>query len=114
MTKKSGLVVILSTTAPEEAPVIAEKLVAEHLVACVNILPVRSIYRWQEKTCDDEEQLLIMKTTEENAGTVTTAIKKLHSYVVPEIIVLPVTGGYPPYLGWVARETGSRNQGLQA
>ncbi len=108
MTKKSGIVVILSTTAMEQAPVIAQKLVADRLVACVNIMPVRSIYRWQEKTCDDEEQLLIMKTTEKNAETVIAAVKNLHSYNVPEIIVLPVTRGYPPYLEWVARETEPR------
>jgi periplasmic divalent cation tolerance protein len=105
MTENSGIVVILSTAAPEQAPVIAQKLVAERLVACVNIMPVRSIYRWQEKTCDDEENLLIMKTTEGNADAVIAAVKKVHSYDLPEIIVLPVTKGYPPYLEWVAEET---------
>jgi periplasmic divalent cation tolerance protein len=105
MAEKSRIVVILSTVSPQQAPEIARALVAERVVACVNILPVRSVYRWRSETCDDEEQILIMKTTEERAGAAIAAVRKLHSYEVPEIIVLPVTCGYTPYLDWVAQET---------
>ena len=51
------------------------------------------------------EHLLIAKTTREKAEEVITAIKSLHPYEVPEIIVLPVMNGYPPYLEWVHQET---------
>lgn len=105
MTKKSGIVTILSTATPEQAPVIAQALVADRLVACINIMPVRSIYQWQGKTCDDSESLMIMKTREDQADAVIAGIKKLHSYDLPEIIVLPVLNGYPPYLDWVARQS---------
>lgn len=106
MTKKSGIVTVLSTASREQAPVIARALVEDRLVACVNSMPVRSVYRWQGEICDEGETLLIMKTREENAGAVVAAVKRLHSYDVPEIIVLPVLKGYAPYLDWVARETG--------
>ena len=106
MTKKSGIVTVLSTASREHAPVIARALVEDRLVACVNSMPVRSVYRWHGEICDEEETLLIMKTREENAGAVVAAVKRLHSYDVPEIIVLPVLKGYAPYLDWVARETG--------
>jgi periplasmic divalent cation tolerance protein len=103
--KKSGIVTILSTAAPEQAPLIAQALVRERLAACVNILPVRSVYRWKSRVFDEKENLLIIKTREEKADAAIAAVKKMHSYDVPEIIVLPVAKGYPPYLDWIARET---------
>jgi len=104
---KSGVVTILSTAAPGQAAAIAKTLVETRLVACVNIQQVRSIYRWKGTTFDEGESLIIMKTRTENADAVIAAIKKQHSYDVPEIIVLPVIAGYTPYLDWVRRETGN-------
>lgn len=103
---KSSVVTILSTAAPGQAPAIAKMLVERRLVACVTIQQVRSVYRWKGRTFDEGESLMIMKTRSENADAVIAAIKKEHSYDVPEIIVLPVLAGYAPYLDWVRRETG--------
>jgi periplasmic divalent cation tolerance protein len=105
MTTKSGIVTILSTSTPQQAPAIAKSLVGQRLVACVNIVPVRSVYRWQEKIADEGESLMIIKTREENADAVIASIKKEHSYNVPEILVLPVVKGHAPYLDWVLQET---------
>lgn len=105
MAGKTGIVIVLCTASPAQAPRIAEGLIAERLVACINILPVRSVYRWKGRTCDEEEQLMIMKTREENTEAVMAAVRKMHSYDVPEIIVLPVLRGHAPYLDWVVRET---------
>jgi periplasmic divalent cation tolerance protein len=80
-------------------------LIKKHLVACVNIVTVRSYYQWKGECCDDEEHLLIIKTPREKAGEVIAAIKGLHPYEVPEIIALPVIDGYLPYLEWVTQET---------
>ena len=101
-------VVILSTAPPDRAAAIAEALVRERLVACVNILPVRSCYRWEGEICNDDEHLLVMKTVRGKADAVTAAVKRMHGYDLPEVIVLPVIGGYPPYLAWVAGETAVR------
>jgi len=97
--------VIVSTVPPLKSAEIARALLDRHLVACVNITPVRSWYRWKGECCDDEEHLLIMKTRKENAEIVIRELRALHPYEVPEILVLPVTTGYLPYLAWVHGET---------
>ena len=79
----------------------------QHLAACVNIIPVESVYRWEGKLCEDREHLLIIKTVTSNADSVMHEIRNLHSYELPEMIVLPVSGGYLPYLQWLAEETRS-------
>lgn len=77
-------------------------LVEEGLAACVNILsPVRSIYRWEGKLCDEREWLLVIKTRAERFGEIEKRIRSLHAYSVPEIISLPIVEGSPPYLAWV-------------
>jgi periplasmic divalent cation tolerance protein len=98
-------VVILSTAGEEEAPSIAETLVKEHCAACVNIIPVRSVYHWKGELCRDQELLMIIKTTRDRAGAAMARLRELHSYELPEMLVLPVTGGYPPYLEWLSAET---------
>lgn len=98
-------VVILSTAGEEEAPAIAEQLVRRHLAACVNVTGVRSFYRWKGEFCRDNEALMIVKTTRDRADETMAWIRKLHRYELPEMIILPVSGGYPPYLAWLIGET---------
>ena len=97
--------VIFSTVPPLKSAEIARALLDRHFVACVNVTPVRSWYRWKGEFCDDEEHLLIMKTRKENTGMVIRELRALHPYEVPEIIALPVTAGHLPYLAWVHDET---------
>ena len=97
--------VIYSTAPPSESATLARSLINKNLVACVNITPVRSLYRWKGEFCDDEEHLLIIKTRRELAEAVINAIKEEHPYEVPEIIALPVIAGSVPYLDWVYEET---------
>src|SRR5512136_339128 len=97
-------VIILSTAGESEAQVIAKALVEEHLAACVNITGVTSVYRWKGDLFQDQEQLLIIKTIRERVDAVIGRIVALHSYELPEMIVLPITGGYPPYLQWLEDE----------
>jgi len=98
--------VVMFCTAPATASEpIARMLIDRRLVACVNVQPVQSYYRWQGEFCNDAEHLLIIKTTREKAGDVIAAIRAVHSYEIPEIIVLPIIAGYAPYLSWVVQET---------
>ncbi|MDD5143416.1 divalent-cation tolerance protein CutA [Methanoregula sp.] len=97
--------VIWSTVPPSRSEDLAQRLLEKNLVACVSILPVRSLYRWKGEACDDREHLLIMKTRRELADAVIRTLKGMHPYEVPEIIVLPVTAGHLPYLAWVKGET---------
>jgi periplasmic divalent cation tolerance protein len=98
-------VVIFSTSGPGESEKIAGDLLEKRLCACVNIVPVRSRYHWKGELCRDEEHLLIIKTTDERSDEVIRRIAEVHSYEVPEAIVLPVVAGYEPYLQWVTEET---------
>jgi len=98
--------VMVTVGSGEEALTIARKVVEEKLVACVNIVPrIRSIYRWKGEVCDEEEQLLIMKTRSNLFPGLQDRIRELHSYEVPEIISFPVAEGLPDYLKWVMEST---------
>jgi periplasmic divalent cation tolerance protein len=105
MSMPGQTVVILSTAPASESAAMARALVDRGLVACVNVMPVRSIYRWKGEFCDDQEHLLIAKTTQEKVETVISEIKGMHPYEVPEIIAVPVIAGYVPYLEWVQQAT---------
>ena len=98
--------VMVTVGSGEEALTIARTLVEEKLVACVNIVPrIRSIYRWKGEVCDEEEQLLIMKTRSNLFSGLQDRIRELHRYEVPEIISFPIADGLPDYLKWVMEST---------
>jgi periplasmic divalent cation tolerance protein len=104
--KGDRVILVLSTVPESESARISETLVSERLVACVNTTPVRSCYRWEGEICHEREELLIMKTRESLFARVMDRILELHPYEVPEILALPIWGGFGGYLGWVMDETG--------
>ena len=97
-------IVVLSTCASsEEAEKVARTLVEKKLAACVNILPaVRSIYRWKGAIEDEQETLLLIKSSRALFGELRAEIEKLHSYEVPEAIAIPIVDGLERYLEWMA------------
>ena len=99
--------VLILSTAPDraEAERIADALVAEKLAACVQLSPIDSIYRWQGAIERAAEVRLEIKTRAALAQAVEARITALHSYDVPEIVVVPVSGGSDSYLAWIAAET---------
>jgi periplasmic divalent cation tolerance protein len=102
----AGAVVIMTTVDSEElAAALATTLVERRLAACVQQLRIASRYRWEGAVQCDAEFLLLVKTSAGAADAAVKAIEQNHSYDVPEIIVLPVTGGLPAYLDWMAAET---------
>ncbi len=102
----TGFVVVLCTAPPGEAEKIAETLVRERLAACVNVSPVKSYFIWDEKPSVEAEELMIIKTEERLVESLQARIVQLHSYQIPEIIVLPIIGGSEPYLRWIAASVG--------
>ena len=101
-------VLIYSTfPSPEAAEAVGRELVERRLAACVNILPgMTSIYRWDGAIARDSEVVLIIKTRETLAPSVSEVVKSLHAYTNPAVVVLPVIGGSGDYLRWLIAETG--------
>ena len=100
------IVVLVTCGSEEEALKIARALVEEKLAACANMIsPLRSIYRWEGKTWDEKEWLLIIKTQQSTFEDLAKRVKTLHSYSVPEIIALPIVEGSPAYLTWIEENT---------
>ena len=100
------IVAFVTCGSEEEALKIANALVEARLAACVNVVaPIRSIYRWEGKICDEKEWLLVIKTQRHRFEALEKKVKSLHSYSVPEIISLPITEGSPAYLSWLVEMT---------
>lgn len=99
------LVVLMTAGSQEEAERIARALVAEMLVACVNVIPgVTSVYRWQGEVQSDQEWLLVAKSRRDVLDELVRRVHALHSYDLPEVIALPLVGGSDAYLRWIDKE----------
>jgi len=95
-------IVLTTAGSPEEAEKIARALVERRLAACVNIVPqIQSVYRWKDKIEQETEWLLIIKTKTNLFESVADAIKELHSYELPECVMLEVSSGSERYLNWM-------------
>lgn len=86
----------------ENAHQIADALVVERLAACVHVIPIESHYCWRGTVHHEPEFLLQAKTTAERAEAAEALIKRLHTYELPGIDVMPITGGSAEYLAWIA------------
>jgi len=100
-------IVIVLSTAPDDgrAEQWARKLVDERLAACVNVhAPMVSMYRWQGRVERDSERQIVIKTTRDRLPALEARINELHSYELPEFVVMAVDQGSAAYLAW-ARES---------
>ena len=96
------IVVLVTTKNARQAHKIANGLLQDKLIACANIVAgVRSIFWWQGKVDSSKEALLVLKTKKTLFKKVAVKVKALHSYQVPEIIVLPIVAGSGDYLKWI-------------
>jgi periplasmic divalent cation tolerance protein len=98
--------IYITTSSTEEALRIGRDVVALRLAACANVLPgVTSVFRWQGEVQEDGETALILKTRSELVEPLTKRVKELHSYDCPCVVALPIAGGNPDFLQWIADET---------
>jgi periplasmic divalent cation tolerance protein len=103
--------VFVYTTYPSlvEAERIGRAVLERRLAACVNILPgMISHYWWEGAIERGEEVVMIIKTRASLAERVRAAVKEMHSYTTPAILVLPIEEGDPAYLDWLMKETEAR------
>ena len=87
----------------EEAVKISKHLLEKRLIACSNMYPVRSMYRWQGKIQDEKEFVMMAKTKEKNYGKIKEEVKKIHSYDVPCILKIDAEAN-ESYDKWVNEE----------
>ncbi len=95
---------LVLTTCPDAATGerIAHALVSERLAACVNILPAaKSVYLWKGQVESAAEYLLVIKSLKRAFRAIQKRILELHPYELPEVITVPVTGGFADYLAWI-------------
>lgn len=96
------LLVLCTCPDRESAAAVATALLEERLAACVSQLSgVRSLYRWEGRVEDNDELLLLIKTTARQFPALEEMILKLHPYEIPEIIGVPLTIGSQPYFDWI-------------
>jgi periplasmic divalent cation tolerance protein len=96
-----GLVIVTTKDVPE-AEKIARGVLEQKLAACCNIVKdLRSFYWWQGKIEDSSEVMLVIKTGRDRFKEIVRAVKSLHSYSVPEIVMLPIVEGSEDYLRWI-------------
>jgi periplasmic divalent cation tolerance protein len=99
------IVVLVTVGSSAEGQRLARALVEERLAACVNrIQYIQSVYRWEGKIEESEEEMLVIKTRKELFSALEIKVRELHSYSVPEIIALPLVEGNDAYLRWLEEQ----------
>jgi periplasmic divalent cation tolerance protein len=109
-TPQTDTLFVLTTVADRDAGIaLAHALLERRLAACVTVgAPVDSLYHWRGRIETGTEVPLTIKTRAALYSKVEAAIRELHAYELPEIVAVPITHGYPPYIGWLADETTPR------
>ena len=98
----SRIVIVLTTlSADADADALAQTLIEERLVACVNVLPVKTVYGWKGKIERSPEQQVLLKTTAGRVQALETRLLQLHGYEVPEFLVVRVDAAADTYRDWV-------------
>lgn len=106
MSNQKNLIVLCTCGSIQEAEAVTTALLEERLAACVNrVTGVKSSYHWEGRVRQDDEVLLLIKTTEAAYAALEDMIRKVHSYDNPEIIAVPITQGSAEYLAWIGTET---------
>lgn len=106
MSATDVMMAYVTASSRAEAVMIGRALVEERLAACANVFDgMTSIYRWDGKMHDEDEAVLVLKTTAARLAALTARIKQLHSYELPCVAAWPIADGNAPYLDWVRSET---------
>lgn len=97
-------IVLTTESTLEEANKLGRALVEERLVACATLLPVvQSIYHWEDQIQSAPETMVLLKTTTEKLEALEKRLRELHSYRVPEFLVVPVEHGSATYMEWMLK-----------
>jgi periplasmic divalent cation tolerance protein len=103
----TGAVFVYVTAGDREAALeLGRALVEERLAACANVIErMESVYWWQGELEQSREAVLILKSRANLVEALTERVRALHDYDCPCVVALPILGGNPDYLSWIAAET---------
>ncbi|MGP0058820.1 MAG: divalent-cation tolerance protein CutA [Beijerinckiaceae bacterium] len=98
---------IVLTTCDDRAlaKLIARTLVEKRLAACVQILPIDSVYAWAGQLQESAELLLLCKIKRADYADIEQAIRAIHTYETPEIVEIAIEAGSADYLAWIDQVT---------
>ena len=103
---QTATLVYMTAGSLDAAKALGASLVERRLAACVNILPgMISQYHWKGAVQSDEEVVVIAKTRADLVDALTDHVRQIHSYDCPCVVALPIRGGNPAFLQWIADET---------
>lgn len=97
--------VYVTVPSEDHARTIVKALLDKRLIACANVIPMRSFYNWEGQEREDDELVLIMKTRSELYERIEAEVRGLHPYKVPCILLYEVGRGFAPYMDWIDEET---------
>src|SRR2546430_9607020 len=101
----TALVALTTLASEADARALVTALLADRLIACGTLLPGgRSLYRWQGKTTEEAEVVVLLKTDQSQWDALCGAVRQRHPYTVPELLALPVERGLDQYLSWLTQE----------
>lgn len=98
--------IVLVTHPPRGARAFARRLVEARLAACVNLVPLASVYRWKARVESARETLLVIKTRPGRVAALERHVRAAHPYDTPEFVVLSTARVEPRYLRWLTESTG--------
>ncbi len=102
----TGLSTVL-VTFPDRtvADSIISDLMEGHLIACANIFPVESSYRWKDRVEHASEWIALLKIQDKDFHEVKERMLEVHPYHVPCIVRYEIADGHLPYLEWIRAST---------
>jgi periplasmic divalent cation tolerance protein len=104
-------IVLTTVGLHQRAEELARALVERRLAACVNVIgPIRSIYRWKGVVENEQEYLLLIKTTADRTADLAAAFAELHPYELPERVELDIASGSAEYLAWIVEQLAPAGQ----
>ena len=92
-----------------EAKELAKRIVSEKLAACCNYFPVSATYEWKDELVEDEEVMLIFKTSQQCYSALEQRIKESHPYELPAIEAVELVDGSPEFLAWIDKQTSQKS-----
>ncbi|MEM2226510.1 MAG: divalent-cation tolerance protein CutA [Candidatus Bathyarchaeia archaeon] len=98
--------VLVTCPSERDGERISRALLDKRLAACVSAVPgIRSSFLWKGVVEVASEVLLLIKTRAELVGGLIEEVRRIHPYEVPEILAIPIAGGFKGYLDWIDGET---------